>query len=240
MAKQQFSTNEAINFGWKTMKDNIGFFIGFLVVAGLLYAIPAAAQEFFKNRSPVLYSVTIPITQVISTILGMGLLRISLRYCDNEKGKFSDLFSRVHLFFKYVTGSILYFLIVCGGLLLLVVPGIVWSFKYLFVSYLIIDRGVGPVEALRKSAELTKGVKWELATLYGLLILINLLGALCFGIGLFATIPTSMIAMAFVYRKLLDQAETVKIPGKPDVSGAPEEPEVPKTDEVKEVPPEEI
>jgi len=44
-----------------------------------------------------------------------------------------------------------------------------------------------------------------------LLTLINLLGALCLLIGLFATIPTTMVAIAFVYRKLLAQTEIVQV-----------------------------
>jgi len=42
-----------------------------------------------------------------------------------------------------------------------------------------------------------------------LLILINLLGAICLLIGLFVTIPTTMVAWAFVYRRLLAQTEIV-------------------------------
>jgi uncharacterized membrane protein len=37
-----------------------------------------------------------------------------------------------------------------------------------------------------------------------------LLGAICLLIGLFATIPTTMVAYAYVYRKLLTETETVQ------------------------------
>jgi len=43
-----------------------------------------------------------------------------------------------------------------------------------------------------------------------LTVVINLLGLLCLFIGLFATIPTTAVAWAFVYRKLLAQTETVQ------------------------------
>ncbi len=46
------------------------------------------------------------------------------------------------------------------------------------------------------------GAKWDLF-LFGLLLgLINFVGALVFLIGLFATIPTTMVAYAYVYRHL--------------------------------------
>jgi len=43
--------------------------------------------------------------------------------------------------------------------------------------------------------------------------IINLLGLICLGVGLFATIPTTMVAMAFVYRKLLAQTELTEMHG---------------------------
>lgn len=54
----------------------------------------------------------------------------------------------------------------------------------------------------KKSSLITRGVKWDLFLFDLLLTLINFLGTLCLLIGLFATIPTSMMTTVFVYRKL--------------------------------------
>ena len=90
---------------------------------------------------------------------------------------------------------------------MLIIPGIIWGIKFQFFSYFIVDKGLGPIEALKRSSTITKGAKWDLF-LFGLLVwLINLLGALCLLVGLFATIPTTGVAMAFVYHKLLTQTE---------------------------------
>ncbi len=59
------------------------------------------------------------------------------------------------------------------------------------------------MEAFRESARMTDGQKGQLF-LFGLVIaLFNLAGALCLLVGLLFTIPASMMAMAYVYRKLL-------------------------------------
>ena len=50
---------------------------------------------------------------------------MSLRLSDKENAGYADLFSCFPLFFKYLIGSILYGLIVIGGLLLLIIPGII-------------------------------------------------------------------------------------------------------------------
>ena len=63
---------------------------------------------------------------------------------------------------------------------------------------------------------MTNGEQYRDLFLFGLLLdLINLLGAICLLIGLFATFPTAMVAMAFVYRKLLVQIEITQLPESP-------------------------
>jgi uncharacterized membrane protein len=200
---KKFVISEAVQFGWDTTKSNIGFFIGLLIVAGLIQYVPDIIAAIIEADAPIL-SIIIQIASfVLSVIIAMGLIKICLRFCDGEKGEFSDLFSCYPLFFNYLVGSILYGLIVVVGLILLIIPGIVWAIKFQFFDYLIVDKGLGPIDALEKSSEITRGVKWELFLLGILLVIINLLGFLCLVVGLFVTIPITMVAMAFVYRKLL-------------------------------------
>ena len=90
------------------------------------------------------------------------------------------------------------------GIILLIILGIILAIKFQFFGYFIVDKGDGPIEALKKSSAITTGAKWNLFLLYLLLLLINLLGAIFLLIGLFVTIPTTMVAIAFVYRKLLN------------------------------------
>ncbi len=209
MITKKFSKKEAVRFGWNIMKSNVGFFIAFLIVGGLIYTVPDIIALLVKKNAPVL-SISLRITSgVLSMVIQMGFIRIAIRFCDNEKGEFADLFSCFPLFFKYLFGSILYVLVFFGGLILLIIPGIIWAIKFQFFSYFIVDKRVGPIEALKRSAVITKDAKWDLFVFGLVLTGINLLGILCLFIGLFATIPTTMVAGAFVYRKLLAQSETV-------------------------------
>jgi len=210
MRPQKFSKSEAIRFGWTTTKNNLGFFIALLIVVGLFYFVSDLIIELIKDEAPILSSIMSIVLWVLDIVIQMGLIRISLRFCDNEKGEFADLFSCFPLFFKYLFGSILYGLIVVGGMILLIIPGIIWGIKFQFFSCFIVDKGVGPIEALKRSSAITKGAKWDLFLFNLLLGLINLLGAICLLIGLFVTIPATMVAWAFVYRKLLAQTEIVQ------------------------------
>jgi uncharacterized membrane protein len=97
--------------------------------------------------------------------------------------------------------------VVAFGLVLLIVPGIILAIKYVFYDYLIIDKELGPLEALRESSRITGGVKWQLFIFMLLVFLINFAGILFFGVGLLLTIPATTIATAYVYRRLLARVE---------------------------------
>jgi len=207
MTTTKFSKREAVRFGWNTMKSNLGFFITLLIVVGLISFVPNMIGEWVKEDAPFLALTISFVFGIVSLVVQMGLIKIALRFCYNEKGELADLFSCTPLFFKYLVGSLLYGLIVFGGMILLIIPGIIWAIKFQFYDYLIIDKKLGPIEALKKSAVITKGAKRDLFVFGLLLGGINLLGVICLLIGLFAAIPTTLVAMAFVYRKLLAQVE---------------------------------
>ncbi|HVP36023.1 MAG TPA: DUF975 family protein [Terriglobales bacterium] len=202
MTLKKFSKGEAIRFGWNAMKSNLGFFIGLLVVAGLISGAFCLLQLWVEKDSSGLSFILSIISVIVGSIIQMGMIRIALTFADNSKAKFGDLFSCAPLLGKYLISSILCGLIVLGGLILLIIPGIIWAIQFQFFSYQIIDKGAGPIEALKKSSAITKGSKWNLFLFFLLILGINILGLLALVIGLFATIPTSMVATAFVYRKL--------------------------------------
>ena len=211
MTAEKFSISEAIHFGWNTMKSNLGFFIGLLIFVFLFTSLSSiiAAKATEANIFLGIFFYIADFS--LSIIISIGLVKIALRFCDNEKGRFADLFSQYPLFPQYLVGSILYGLIVFAGTILLIIPGIIWGIQFCFYDYFIVDKGLGPIEALKRSSAITRGVKWDLFVFFLVLSGINLLGALCLLIGLFVTIPTTMVALAFVYRKLMAQAENVQV-----------------------------
>ena len=102
-------------------------------------------------------------------------------------------------------------MIVLSGIILLIIPGIIWSVKYSFVGYFIVDKGLGPIEALKESSLITNGAKQDLFLFWSLISVVNFLGVLAFFIGLFVTIPITVVAIGFVYRKLLNKTEDAQI-----------------------------
>jgi uncharacterized membrane protein len=202
MGNKRFSMQEAVRFGWDTMKRNAGFLIMLLIVAFLIENLPGIIANFISNEFPFASFILYLAGWLLGFVVQMGLIKISLKFCDGIKGQMDDLLSSFDILITFIAGSVLYFLIIIGGLILLIIPGIIWGVKLSLFPYFIVEKSLGPVQALRASSEATTGSAWDLF-LFGLLLgLMNLAGALCLLVGLFATIPTSMIAYAYVYRKL--------------------------------------
>ena len=170
------------------------------VFLGALRHIPSSRYKFYAMAL---------VLWIINLIAQIGLLKIVLKVYDNEPASVTELFSSAHLAVKYLLASLLYALILLGGFLLLVVPGIIWSIKYQMMAFLIVDKDMGIKAAFKKSAELTSGVKLDLFVFMIIIMFVNLAGALFFLVGLFVTVPVTLMAYVYIYRSLLSQAEAV-------------------------------
>ena len=214
MHEKKFSKGEAIRFGWNTTLANAGFFVGVFLLAWFIGMSLNVMQEITKDKYP-LFSFSVALGAIfMNGLFSVGFTKIGLKFCDQEKGSVQDLFAYPHLFLKYVFASILYGLAIMGGLICLIVPGIILMVRLQFFLYLIVDRNFGIMESLKKSFAMTKGQTGELF-LFGLLcLLINLGGLICLFIGLLVTVPTTLLAQAFVFQKLLATVtEEVVMPG---------------------------
>jgi uncharacterized membrane protein len=202
MANDKFSIGDALAYGWTSFKSQIGFFIGLIVVMAIVTVVPDLLIDKLFDRGTALSIIFKLVVRVLGLILGMIATRLSLDIFDNGKADLSRLGDLVSLLPSYLVGKIIYGLIVLGGLILLIVPGFIWAYMFLYVGFLIIDRHLGPIEALKESRVLTSGYKLDLF-LFSLVVgLINIVGAICLLVGLFVTIPVTLMASAYVYRRL--------------------------------------
>lgn len=202
MAHVKFSISEAIRFGWESFRGRPGFYLGVMVIAAILYVIPGAIGNALRQDLPGITIVMKIIGYIIQLLLGIGFIHIGLKVVDKLKPEIADLYSHSERLVDYFIVSILYGLIVFGGLLLLVVPGIIWSVRFSFATFYVIDKKMKPVEALKASYAATKGMFWDLFLFMIAIGLLNLLGSIPLGLGLLITVPITMVAMAYVYRKV--------------------------------------
>lgn len=201
----KFTTGEALKFAWQNTKANFWPFAGFLIFLWILSSLPS-----WLTRAGNLNTAGEAIIQIIGFVVQMlvsiGFLKTVLKVVDGGKIQFSEAvvesFRNTHLLVKYFLGTLLYGLTVLLGLILLIVPGFIWLLKYMFTGYLVVDKGMKPVEAWKESALITEGSKWELFKLWLISLVISIVGALLFGVGLFVAVPIVVLAQGYVYRKL--------------------------------------
>ncbi len=200
--KQEFPRAAAIRFGWETAKKNIRFFLVVLLIVFGISFLFSTLDSSFSEEAVMPRFITGILSWVVSSITSIGLIKISLNFVEKKESKYTDLFTYYDRTVNYMAGSILYGLIIVAGLILLVVPAIYWGVRLQFYSYLVTEKNLGPIQALKGSWNMTADHTWQLFV-YGLIVMgINILGMLALFIGMFWTIPTTQIATAYIYKNL--------------------------------------
>lgn len=191
------SVQELLSFGWNTFKKRPWFFVGTI----LIYMVVQMALGFITGPDAPGIAV-IALSFVVSTLLNLGLMSVYLKAHDTpEAPSYKDLWAPAH-FWRYLAVSILIAIVVLVGLVLLIIPGIFAALALSMAGYLVIDRNMGPIEAMKESYRITKG-NWLKLFLFGLCMLVlGILGAIPFGIGLLVVAPITMLATVHAYRKL--------------------------------------
>jgi len=209
MAKNDFSIDEALRFGWEKMKKYIWVYLGILAIIFAISYIFGGVEALLANiHIANLHQVLVVLLNVLSfvasTIISIGLFKFTLKIVDGKKMSFTDIYSHYKYFWNYLGGEILYGLLVLAGFVLLIFPGVYWAIKYRFVPFLIVDQDMSIGESFKKSAEMTKGNKWTMFGFSFVLKIVILLGFLALLFGVFVAIPIVLISSGFVYRKLIN------------------------------------
>ena len=168
--------------------------------------------ELFKN-DVVLYVIASLLVLVISAVsLGVcagpmvvGFIQLVNKRIRGEAGTATDVFDGFSEFGASLIAMILIALGVFVGVLLLVIPGVIFAFVTGFTFHAIALDGLGATDAIGRSYSL---IKENLAPCFVLLIIVAVLnaigGSIIFG-SLLAT-PFSLIVMTFAYLRLRGMA----------------------------------
>ena len=201
MSASRFSAGELLGFGWEKAKERVIYFLGIFILITAANFLVIFLEHLAGNINGGTFF-TDALSCFIDLVFGAGLIKVALTIYDNKHPSLMTFISSFDIFLNYAVGFILYSLIIVFGIILLVIPGVIWSIQFQFFGHFIVDKHLGPVEALKESARITQGIKMPLFGFGVLLGLTNLLGAIVFGIGLLFSVPTTIIAHAALYKKL--------------------------------------
>ena len=110
--------------------------------------------------------------------------------------------------------------LIVGGLVLLILPGIYLAIAYSFAPYLIIEKGMGVWESLETSRKAITQYWWRY---FGLMLVSSLLiiaGIIPLFIGLIWVLPIVTIAAGEVFVETFSEPKTKDIEGSQEASGA--------------------
>lgn len=128
---------------------------------------------------------------------------LSLAYVEHTEFSLSELFRKLtftrfaYFFLTFLLSNII---ILLGSLL--IIPGIIFFVWFSFAKYIAVEKQMRPMAALRASKDLTKGHRFQILEFVLLFAIINILGMFCLLIGVFFTVPLTLLAFAIFYKKL--------------------------------------
>lgn len=202
---KHFSATECVHYGWETFKKRPWFLVGATVVMLILSWVVGSINAESGDTFIQIFSISVA-ALIVQTFIDMGLTNFTLKAGDDiGTVELSDLW-HPHSFWSFLVATFLTGVVVVLGLIAFIIPGIILALMFFFVKFLVIDRDMNPVDAMKESIRITKGNRFELLVLALLVLVLNVVGALCIGLGLLISVPVTSLALMRAYRLLEHEA----------------------------------
>lgn len=205
----KLSIDRAMSSGWEHMKKSFFPYLGIMAVNGLFAMVPGVIAFFLgtsvsMSLESIMLSIALACAGLLLTMLiELGMINVQLRILDGKPVKSDDVFRCYPMLLKFAGAAILYRFAMALGYICFIIPGIIVQISFQFYGYFIVDKKMGPIEALKASWELVNGVRLTVF-LFGIIqYFVHWLGAMCFLVG---SIPATMVcslALASAYRQML-------------------------------------
>lgn len=187
--------------------------LGAAIIAGIISAVTGS----IKTDNELLYLIVNIISMIITAIIDIGLVNYMVNLITDQERSYELLFSK----FKYWKNiAITYFwqlIKVFLWTLVFIIPGIIKSYAYSLVPYILNDNPeIDPKEAIALSEAMMQGHKGELFLLQLSFIGWSILGAFTLGILYLWLIPYMQTAMTkFLYEIKTNYENANKKPTEP-------------------------
>ncbi|QWB95994.1 DUF975 family protein [Mycoplasmatota bacterium] len=189
------SNKEIRALSWKQLKSSYWMIFVMLILFGVIMGALSSIGVGFILMGPGLVGLSAYLLDVITNKENSDGSKFDV-IVDGFKDSF------VNSLVAYLLSNI--FLFLWG--LLLVIPGIIKSYSYSQIYYIIRENPeIGPMEAIDKSREMMDGKKGKLFMLDLSFIGWYLLGLLAFGVGVIFVVPYHRLARANFYNELREK-----------------------------------
>lgn len=198
--------------GWRQLWKN--FLELFLIgIIGLVISIPSGMGGWARDAvgtATILGVLGFAYSILIVNPVGYGVTFAFLKAARGDKLEIKNMFEAFHNYWNAVLANLLVGIIVFIGFIILIIPGIYLACKLAFTPYLVVDRKMQVIEAVKESWRMTNGHAWKVFLIGLLGIPISIAGLISFGVGIIVSIMWISLAVASLYH-------SVSLPG--EVSG---------------------
>ncbi len=206
-----FTVGELIKEAWQMTKGaKASLWGGLIVMYGILvalsfggvFAMPKLAAQTDPNTAMGISAGVQLVTAWLSMLFTAGLMLIGVRRVFGEEVSWKMVFAGFSKGFTITIAMILQTILVGIGFLLLVLPGIYLSIGYALTLPLILDKGLGPWEAMEASRKAIHKKWWTVLGVYLVMMLLYAISAIPLGLGLIWTIPMFFVLIGVLYARL--------------------------------------
>jgi predicted Zn finger-like uncharacterized protein len=207
-----FTVGELIKDAWQKTKGAKGSIWGgvgimYLILFGLSLGGPLALMQVYGESNPMMAMGINGGLQIVTALLSMlfsgGLMLIGVHQVLGQRVSWTMVFAGFSGS-KILSMSIAVFLqviLIIVGFVLLVLPGIYLSVGYALTLPLILDKGLGPWEALEASRKAIHKKWWTVFGLYFVMMLLYAVSAIPLGLGLIWTVPMFFVMVGVLYSR---------------------------------------
>ena len=136
-----------------------------------------------------------------------GVSFAHLKAARGDKLEIGDMFGSFQNYWNAVLANVLVSVAVFIGFILLIIPGVILACKLAFTPYLVVDRKMAVIEAVKESWRMTNGHAWKVFLIGLLAIPICIAGLICFGVGIIVSFMWIMLAFASLYHAVSSSGE---------------------------------
>ncbi|RLA68272.1 MAG: hypothetical protein DRQ78_01470 [Epsilonproteobacteria bacterium] len=211
-----FSVIEVIKKGFSRINGVKGTFIAAFVIYIIVAIVLQVVLSFIFPIQTNIPTEPNNLNQLITTIIGFPVLMpllagITMLAINHSRGKdiaFASIFNYYHLAGKLSLATIAMYVMMFLGFLLFIIPGIYLMIAYVFMTPLIVDKGMNVWEAMETSRKAVTKHWFKVFGLSFMLGMIMLMGAIFFGIGLIWAIPLMFVTLhGILYPLIFDGVE---------------------------------
>ncbi len=177
-----------IRRGWEIFQENIGMFIGYTLITIAI----SVASAFIPFGS-----------LLVSGPLTAGFYIVANKISKGEPYEFGTFFKGFDFFVPLLLWTLIGGIFIALGLVVLIVPGIYLAVAYTFVPLFIVFGKIEFWDGMEFSRKLVTKKWWNIFGFVLLLMLINMVGALAFLVGLLFTIPLSYCAIYVAFEDIV-------------------------------------